>query len=404
MNQNKPEIIKFTREAFYEKVWSSPATHIAKELGCSDVLIGKVCKEYKIPKPYLGYWAKLQHKKKAKKTPLPKCDDPNLQTLVFRKYPERETVAPEPEPAYDPDLQAIRYEATSLPAVTVKKQLGTAHQHVAATRDALRRDSKPYYEHTRGEQNDRRPTVSLRVTKSTRTRALCILDAFFKRIEKIGGKIEQKADRYSYQPTFHLEITIGGEAIGGIRMREKQKRIKVPEAERTSRFSSATKMVDTGLLVLTVGPTYEESVIQDIRDDRIEDRLNDFIIGLVRKAAIIRRDRIKAEEAERQRQEEARRRYEAEQELKRRREDLEKRQQAEQRRVDQLIAEVEGRQFSKQIREYLDEVCLMLMKRDSITSIRVESEAAEFLRWAHRQADRFDPLKKSPPSVLDEHI
>ncbi len=54
MQAPERETMTFTREEFYEKVWSAPATHIAKELGCSDVLIGKICKAYDIPKPIGG--------------------------------------------------------------------------------------------------------------------------------------------------------------------------------------------------------------------------------------------------------------------------------------------------------------------------------------------------------------
>jgi len=72
MQTPKREEIAFTREQFYEKVWSVPATKVAAEFGISDVMVGKICKSYNIPKPYLGYWAKLEHGKKPKRTPLPK--------------------------------------------------------------------------------------------------------------------------------------------------------------------------------------------------------------------------------------------------------------------------------------------------------------------------------------------
>lgn len=39
----KPEEITFSREQFYEKIWSAPATQLAKEIGLSDVMIGKIC-------------------------------------------------------------------------------------------------------------------------------------------------------------------------------------------------------------------------------------------------------------------------------------------------------------------------------------------------------------------------
>jgi hypothetical protein len=49
------EKIKLTREEIYQRVWSKPATLLAKDLGISDVAIAKICKKLNIPKPYSGY-------------------------------------------------------------------------------------------------------------------------------------------------------------------------------------------------------------------------------------------------------------------------------------------------------------------------------------------------------------
>ena len=48
-----------SREALYELVWSKPMTHVAKDLGISDVMLGKMCKEQLVPKPPRGYWVNL---------------------------------------------------------------------------------------------------------------------------------------------------------------------------------------------------------------------------------------------------------------------------------------------------------------------------------------------------------
>ncbi len=84
------EVFEFTRQEFYEKLWSMPATKVAAELGCSDVMIGKVCKTYDIPKPYAGYWAQISHGKNPEKTPLPENEDASRQKLTFYKYPNLE--------------------------------------------------------------------------------------------------------------------------------------------------------------------------------------------------------------------------------------------------------------------------------------------------------------------------
>lgn len=53
-----------SREALYELVWSKPMTSVAKDLGISDVMLGKMCKEQLVPKPPRGYWANLGSDKK----------------------------------------------------------------------------------------------------------------------------------------------------------------------------------------------------------------------------------------------------------------------------------------------------------------------------------------------------
>jgi hypothetical protein len=68
MNQEGSQL---TREQLYEKVWSAPTTQVAAEFGISDVALAKRCKKLNVPKPSLGYWAKVTAGQKPEKTPLP---------------------------------------------------------------------------------------------------------------------------------------------------------------------------------------------------------------------------------------------------------------------------------------------------------------------------------------------
>ena len=52
---------RYTRTEIYEMLWLKPTTKVAQLLGMSDVGLGKWCKAYGVPKPKLGYWAKVQH-------------------------------------------------------------------------------------------------------------------------------------------------------------------------------------------------------------------------------------------------------------------------------------------------------------------------------------------------------
>ncbi len=66
---------ELTREELYEKVWSTPGTKLAEELGISDVAITKRCKKLNVPRPSRGYWAKLAAGRKSPKLPLPPTPD-----------------------------------------------------------------------------------------------------------------------------------------------------------------------------------------------------------------------------------------------------------------------------------------------------------------------------------------
>ncbi len=49
-------------EELRELVWSKPSTHIAKDFGVSDRMIGKWCVKRGITKPPPGYWKKKLYK------------------------------------------------------------------------------------------------------------------------------------------------------------------------------------------------------------------------------------------------------------------------------------------------------------------------------------------------------
>lgn len=49
-----------SREELFAMVWERPTQEIAKELGVSDVAIGKLCTRLQVPKPPRGYWARVQ--------------------------------------------------------------------------------------------------------------------------------------------------------------------------------------------------------------------------------------------------------------------------------------------------------------------------------------------------------
>lgn len=63
--------ITLTRDQLYALVWSKPRSQIAKDLGVSDVAIGKHCSRAHIPAPPKGHWAKHSAGKSTLRLPLP---------------------------------------------------------------------------------------------------------------------------------------------------------------------------------------------------------------------------------------------------------------------------------------------------------------------------------------------
>jgi hypothetical protein len=73
----------FSREEFYELVWSTPMTHLAKEFAMSDVALHKICRKHDIPNPPLGWWAKRAAGKTVDRTRLPKARDGASDRIVI---------------------------------------------------------------------------------------------------------------------------------------------------------------------------------------------------------------------------------------------------------------------------------------------------------------------------------
>lgn len=402
------ETRSFTRQEFYDFVWSAPATRLARELGCSDVTIGKTCRSHSIPKPYPGYWAKLANDKRAKKTPLPPDEEADRRTIVFHQHEDYEATVDEPprELQYDDDIRQLLAKAMSLGAVPVPEQLRKPHPLVLATKERLQREAAEQRLPWSQRSSDWRDTaprgLSVEVSGSLLKRALRIMDALIKRIERVGGVVQLEPKHYNANQS-ETVVRFAGETVTTLRIREKhnQVRTKNPDAQY-SWERDRLDLVPSGNLLLDDGPSsYRSPLAMDGKAKKIEDKLEGLVIRFVKEAGerrIARRDR---EEQERRRAEAERIRLEREAEMKRLRDALKQRQDEERARVEQLIHHADSLRQSEVLREYLDQLC-WAKAPDGVVAI--DSHLADYLRWGFKQADRFDPLRPSPHSVLDERV
>lgn len=242
--------------------------------------------------------------------------------------------------------------------------------------------------------------LDIRVSKNNLRRALRIMDALIKGLLERGFEVYQGDDSF--------EAKIDGERLGfGIseeiattKTQPKDTNLDGYYRFGHSRFDHVR--VPSGKLCLTI---HDRSYFlsdnfrknwRDTKRKQLEDNLDAFVIGLIKRAAKKKECRRQKEEEERQRQEMARLREEERQ----RQAELNRKIKDERARVSKLVTDADNHQKSKQIRELVTAVENEHRKGNAVYVTGNEYES--WVKWARDQADRLDPLADSRPSILDQ--
>jgi hypothetical protein len=395
------ETITLTRQQLYDQVWSIPMVRLAKTLNLSDVGLAKVCRKHLIPCPPVGYWAKKQHGKKVRQTPLPPCDDPGLQSIRFYQNTPQSArpEVPVVEPEYDPDVMNALARIRTIEKVEVKTELRNLHPLVQSTREAFREAIPDQHNLLFPHREEGDEVISVHVAQESVKRAMLYLDALIRTFEKVGGSVEIKTERWH----FETRIRILGESPMVIRLRERYRQKEKPKEAKTRPWDNRMDYFPSGLFVLEGNPNWHWRVLcQDGKRSRVEDCILTTITEWVTAVGKGRIERRRTEEARRIQEEKDRIRREQEQELQRRRAELAAKQKQERDKVESLLHEANSWYQSKTLREYIREVERSAAERHG--TIEENSEMFQWLQWAGQQADRLDPLRPSPPSILDERI
>lgn len=124
----------FTREEFYELVWSKPLTRLAKEFYMSDVALHKICRKHDIPNPPLGWWNKKEAGKPVERTPLPKAMEGTARKILIANADLSKEAS---------TLSAVREQARIHASGGDDADEGPPHPIVSRTLAALRKAEKP---------------------------------------------------------------------------------------------------------------------------------------------------------------------------------------------------------------------------------------------------------------------
>jgi hypothetical protein len=364
----------WNRQELYEKVWQFPLRKLALEYGISDVGLSKVCRKLEIPLPGLGHWTKIACGHTIARPPLPVME--NIPVLI-RQIREPEThLLPEDTP----ELERIeRVAAATTPPVT-KAML--AHPLIEKTRlllnEARSRNGEKLWASREAEWLD------LRVTKNCLARALRGMAVVIHMLEREGFKlvVEKKQSESTNAIIYGEDIRFG--------IVEKSRQIKSTTTSGSYTYNQVT-LEPTGILSLEVWNYCPERLRRAWRDSeraKLEEYLPASIAGMMKIALAARARRDAEEKKEQARQKRI-------DEVRAVLEQIEK----EEKKIKALEREAIAWHRAERIREYI-----AALRRDAVRKTDPEDQAKvlEWVEWAERQADRIDPLKPSPHSLVDQ--
>ena len=257
---------RLTREALYDLVWSKPMTAVAADYGMSSVAFAKHCKKAGVPYPWRGYWAQVSAKQKPKRTPLPKADSPMPREIIL----EERTRPPPRTP---------RGEA---PGIVVDERLAKPHAIVKQLGELLR----PSFKHQRMLTVRGESSAVLKVGEPSKSRALRILDALIKYIERVGHEVRLRLHTADHpaRSTYALEIVVRDEPVA-LSLTEHVDRTERPPADpkKSSLFDQRFDFSPSGRLTLELQAPWSSNIRHRWRDGekrRLEDVLGEVVLGL----------------------------------------------------------------------------------------------------------------------------
>jgi hypothetical protein len=356
--------MKVSREELYRLVWAEPMTKLAPRFGLSDVGLAKVCRKYQIPRPPVGYWAKVGVGHHVEPERLPALDEESLQEIEFFRR------------QFFTDATDVLEEVCEKVVVHVSERLTDPHPLVATTKTALASKKG------NGGGSDAKTDSCLNVAVSPGElpRALCIFDAVIKKWDELGGTVRIDSTRNGEERT---RFEYGDDSVAVVLSEEME---RIEKQSNKPYYNGDWSYKSTGRLVLTISGRWADGLRRrwaDGKKQHLESMLGSFIEGLRKWIAHEHNSRLDEECQERQRLAAAT--------VRRRREELAKK--LEQRRAD-LEKCAENFVRSEEIRRYLNSFELLIAEG----KIRPSNPETfpEWLDWAKWYADYLDPLTPTP--------
>ncbi len=379
VKENDAAMEDWNREELYKDVWEQPLTKLMEKHGVSAVMLGKVCRKLKVPLPGRGYWAKLAFGKQGPRPLLPPAKDLPVITRVKPPESQPKQVEPPPPPAPEPtDQEYLRIKAVEGRPIVIKPG-ARRHPLIVSTAKAMkgaRVDNKgflmPDWEQVH---------VDLRVSRNTLHRALAILNAVILAIEaenfpvKVGhGRDGTTARIFGFDVPFSIV--------------EKYRQKGMREVTEYSWTHRRMEYEPKGELEFRIGSGWNAWRYNDTKKRLLEESLPTLVGALMRegRARIIQAEQDRLAAIEQQKRNIARMELQAQID-------------AEEKKVAAFDGWVTAWTRAGHYRDFI--AALEKSWAQQGADLSVESENGKQIIWMKQQADRLDPLVKSPPSILD---
>ena len=285
------DVIEMTRQELYDRVWATPMRTLAREWGISDVGLAKICKRHHVPRPGLGHWAKKQHGKRVRKTPLPTIGEERLDKITLSVVDRIDG----PDIADSEIAQLILKESEPAQIITVGERVQIRHPFIRSTKDSLKGVRPDDYGRVSPRRQFNGTHFDVRVSPKNVSRALRILQVLTTAMQARGHILEERSRRSTYAC-----FKVLGEEFT-VTIRESSKRSERDEYKSKSKrdywsYSRRYDYTPTGILELCLNfDSYlSNATLRDTSKKPLENRLNEAIVSMLR---IVDRRRTEAEHA-----------------------------------------------------------------------------------------------------------
>lgn len=393
-----------SRQQLYDEIWKVSVAGVARKYNLNYSKLIAKCREANIPFPSSGYWTKKNLGKdvSGEVVALPPSDNKDVELLLAGVKLEKKKKATLKEPNADEsnnDTETARetieesdvddtvltfldgtekkriLQVSSELSIRDKKRL---HEQLIKYRNSIiewKRKKKEAHDQRRHNKTENEPVFFNEISEESQQRAFLILDALFCAVEKLGGEVNADLSMHVMEDIVRIRIAEGQDKIKHeLTKQEARELVEYNDQIKRNKWAPKPQIrkydyVYNGKLRIIFG---DGEYIRDSEKEKLEDRLGDILLRIYEKSDEIRIQRERLEEERRRQEEEARRK-----------EEIRKQKEDEARRTKELLNQAEDYKIACEIRQYIAAVA---QQKD------ITPEIAEWLAWAKKKADWYDPI------------